>query len=116
MKKVVVKVEIYDTKNKKKAMKAVSSVSGINSIAMDMNEKKMTVIGEVDPVDIVGKLRKFWHTEIDSVGPPEEPKEPEPEKGDATDYIGAYNYPYRTRLYYLDNVAEKNPNASCIIS
>ncbi|XP_042503093.1 heavy metal-associated isoprenylated plant protein 39-like isoform X1 [Macadamia integrifolia] len=81
MKKVVVKVEVYDAKSKLKAMRAVSSVSGINSISVDMEKHLMTVIGEVDPVDIVGKLRKFWqHTVIDFVGPPEEPKKEEPKK------------------------------------
>ncbi|RWW16695.1 hypothetical protein GW17_00019410 [Ensete ventricosum] len=48
---------------------------------MDMKEKKMTVIGSVDPVSIVSKLRKFWHTNIVSVGPAkEEPKKEEPKK------------------------------------
>ncbi|XP_058105214.1 heavy metal-associated isoprenylated plant protein 39-like isoform X2 [Magnolia sinica] len=55
-------------------MKAVSSLSGIDSIAMDMKDKKLTVVGDVDPVNIVSKLRKLWHTEILSVGPAKEPE------------------------------------------
>jgi hypothetical protein len=34
-----------------------------------MKDQKMIVIGNVDPVDVVKKLKKFWHTEILTVGP-----------------------------------------------
>ncbi|KAF7826097.1 heavy metal-associated isoprenylated plant protein 39-like [Senna tora] len=48
---------------------------------MDMKEKKLTVIGTVDPVNVVSKLRKNWHTDIISVGPAKEPeKKEEPKK------------------------------------
>ncbi|KAM7494441.1 hypothetical protein LguiB_029050 [Lonicera macranthoides] len=52
--------------------------AGVESIAMDMKEKKLTVTGNIDPVDIVGKLRKLCHTDIVSVGPAA--KEPEKKK------------------------------------
>jgi hypothetical protein len=39
---------------------------------MDLKEKKLTVIGDIDPVDVVSKLRKIWHTEILAVGPAKE--------------------------------------------
>lgn len=54
---------------------------------MDMKERKLTVIGSVDPVSIVSKLRKYWPTtDIVLVGPAKEPekeKKEEPKKEEA---------------------------------
>ena len=57
---------------------------------MDMKDKKMTVIGDVDPVSIVGRLRKLCHPEILSVGPAKEPEkkeEPKKEEKDPKDQL-----------------------------
>ncbi|XP_042485375.1 heavy metal-associated isoprenylated plant protein 39-like [Macadamia integrifolia] len=86
----------------------------------------------MDPLNIVGKLHKYWHTEIDFIGPPEEPKAPELEKKEeekkdeaavkiaelikAIELGGGYNYPYMTSHYHLESIAEENPNACCVIS
>lgn len=113
--------------------------AGIDSIAMDMKAKKLTVVGDIDPVDVVSKLRKFWPTtEILTVGPAKEPekkkddgkKDGKKEEGNKKDddkkkdpneqaiaelmkLYRAYN-PYMTTYYHVQS-AEENPNA-CAIS
>lgn len=82
MKKVVLKLDFADEKTKQKAMKNISGISGIEAIAMDSKDKKLTVTGDIDPVAVVAKLRKLCHTEIVTVGPAKEPekKKDEPRK------------------------------------
>lgn len=106
---------------------------------MDMKEKKLTVVGDIDPVDVVSKLRKTWHTEILLVGPAKEPEKKKEEakkddgkkddnkkkdgggdkKKDESEQIAelvklykAHN-PYMTSYYHVQS-AEENPNACAI--
>lgn len=54
---------------------------GIDSITINMKEKNMTIVGAVDPISAVSKLRKLWPTYLVSVGPAKEPeKKEEPKK------------------------------------
>lgn len=133
------KLELYDDKAKKKAMRTVSGISGVDSIQLDMKDKKLTVIGDIDPVDIVSKLRKQCHTEIVSVGPAkeekkkeEQPKKDDQKKGDdnkkkdapkkdemaelAKLYPYYYNRPPMAEypVYYHRSPIEEDPNA-CVI-
>lgn len=95
--KVVVKLNILDEKEQRNAMRAVSDLkgksllcslhrylrlnllrvgmksivlrTGIHTISADLKDKKLTVIGNIDPVSVVIKLRKHYLTEIVTVDP-----------------------------------------------
>ncbi|XP_038877440.1 heavy metal-associated isoprenylated plant protein 39-like [Benincasa hispida] len=109
VKKIVLEMLIYDEKERRKAMKIVSELTGVNSISMEMKEKKMTVTGEVDPICVVRKLRKFRQTEIISVGPlKEEEKKKEDKLPEILDYRN--NIPF----YFIEEMSYGHPS-SCVI-
>ncbi|KAK4849532.1 hypothetical protein QYF36_025847 [Acer negundo] len=78
LRKLTLKLEPYNERGWKKALKTVSRVTEVESVSLDMKDKKLTVFGDIDPIDIVSKLRKFCTVEVVSVGPaikPEKKKE-----------------------------------------
>ncbi|CAD6260179.1 unnamed protein product [Miscanthus lutarioriparius] len=80
--KVVLKISaMSDEKVKQKAMETVADIYGINSIAADHKDQKMTVIGEMDTVLIAKKLKKFGKIDVVSVGPAKEEKKDEKKEG-----------------------------------
>ncbi|XP_038971549.1 heavy metal-associated isoprenylated plant protein 39-like [Phoenix dactylifera] len=114
-KKIVLKLDLHDDKAKARAMARVSSLQGIDSLAIDMKEKKLTVTGEVDPVDVVGKLKKCWYPEILSVGPAKEEKKKEEPKKEGDKKKEAYeDYKSPVAVYYWIQPAEESPCA-CVI-
>ncbi|KAL9349995.1 hypothetical protein Peur_057250 [Populus x canadensis] len=58
-----------DEKTKQKAIEAVANIYGVDSIAADLKEQRLTVIGEMDTVAIAKKLKKIGKIDIVSVGP-----------------------------------------------
>ncbi|KAF8769198.1 hypothetical protein HU200_006701 [Digitaria exilis] len=69
--KVVLLLDLQgnDVKEKRKVLKAVSTYPGLDLIAVDMKQRKLTVVGLVDPIELVTKLRKHWRAYIFYVGP-----------------------------------------------
>lgn len=58
-------------------------IAGVDSIEVDASKNTATVIGDVDPVKITVKIRKFSKcAQIVSVGPHPPPKKPEEKKED----------------------------------
>ncbi|XP_057504154.1 heavy metal-associated isoprenylated plant protein 39-like [Actinidia eriantha] len=76
--KVVLKVmTMADDKTKQKAIEAAADIYGVDSIAADVKEQKLTVVGEMDTVAVVKKLKKIGKVDILSVGPAKEEKKEE---------------------------------------
>ncbi|KAE9617395.1 putative heavy metal-associated domain, HMA [Lupinus albus] len=61
-------------------MKSVSGLSGVKSLLVDRKYQKITVTGDMDPVKVVNKLKKFCYVELDFVGPAKEENKGEKEQ------------------------------------
>ncbi|CAI9261655.1 unnamed protein product [Lactuca saligna] len=111
-KKVVYGVGVHDDKCKRKAMKAISSLEGIQSIDMNMKDKKLTIVGVVNPVCGYKKLTKVCHTEILIVEPAKKQTVETKSKQNEPKFQVQYN-PCTSHGYYV--TIEENPNR-CVIS
>ena len=88
----------------------------------------MTVVGAIDPIQVVGKLRKHWQAAVVTVGPKEEPKKAEPKKDEpkkvepkkdsaeqVSELVKLYkSYNPHTTTQYAVFSREEDPN-SCVI-
>ncbi|MED6203579.1 hypothetical protein PIB30_000663 [Stylosanthes scabra] len=130
--KMILNVNLHDEKAKQKAMKMVSSITGIESIAMEKKEKKMTVVGDFDAVEVVSKLRKAWHTDIVSLGPTTDKKDEGSKKNEKEKKAGGgdknnnddpiaelvklyKSYNPQMTMYYNVHSLEDNPNACALV-
>ncbi|XVE64226.1 hypothetical protein DITRI_Ditri07aG0084100 [Diplodiscus trichospermus] len=76
--KVVLKIlTMTDDKTKQKAMEAAADIYGVDSIAADVKDQKVTVIGQMDAVAVVKMLKKLGKVDIVAVGPAKEEKKEE---------------------------------------
>ncbi|GLJ38965.1 hypothetical protein SUGI_0794360 [Cryptomeria japonica] len=67
MKKIVLKTEMNSEKCKRKVLQTIAGIQGVDSVSVDLKEKRITVIGDADPVMLTNKLRKCRFTELVSV-------------------------------------------------
>ncbi|CAI8588664.1 unnamed protein product [Vicia faba] len=73
----VLKVDIDCFKCKKKLIKAVSSLQGIDKIEVDEEKGILTITGNADPYDIIIRIKKVRkNAKVLSIGPPLIPPPP----------------------------------------
>ncbi|XP_077252944.1 heavy metal-associated isoprenylated plant protein 43-like [Tasmannia lanceolata] len=76
--RTVLKVDISCQKCKKKLLKAVSGLEGIDKIELDAAKNTLTVTGDVDPYKIIVETRKTNKSvEVMTIGPPPPPPKPD---------------------------------------
>ncbi|KAI3701916.1 hypothetical protein L6452_27390 [Arctium lappa] len=70
---------MHGEKCRTKVLKAVSKLSGINEVSVVLEKQELIVIGDVDPVCLVCRVREIGkRAEIISVGPVTKPEVPKP--------------------------------------
>ncbi|KAJ3694323.1 hypothetical protein LUZ60_009803 [Juncus effusus] len=75
-KRTELKVDISCEKCKQKVLKAVSGLEGIDKIDANSEKGTLVVTGDVDPIDVIVRVRKAGkRAEIITIGPPPKPEE-----------------------------------------
>ncbi|KAK9062013.1 hypothetical protein SSX86_019197 [Deinandra increscens subsp. villosa] len=80
--RTVLKVQVSCEKSKKKILRAVSGLHGVDQIEIDGAKGTLTVTGDADPYEIISRTKKAGKfVEVVTVGPPPAPpKKPEEKK------------------------------------
>ncbi|KAM0022253.1 putative heavy metal-associated domain, HMA, heavy metal-associated domain superfamily [Helianthus debilis subsp. tardiflorus] len=80
--RTVLKVQLSGEKSKKKILRAVSGLQGVDHIEIDGAKGTLTVTGDADPYEIILRTKKSGKfVEVVTVGPPPAPpKKPEEKK------------------------------------
>ncbi|KAJ8567551.1 hypothetical protein K7X08_019759 [Anisodus acutangulus] len=79
--KTVLKVDVSCDKCKKKILKAVSGLPGVEKIEIDEAKGTLTVMGDADPYEVIVRSRKAGKfAEVVSIGPPPAPPKPDGQK------------------------------------
>ncbi|XP_073140057.1 heavy metal-associated isoprenylated plant protein 2-like [Henckelia pumila] len=79
--KTVLRVDVSCEKCKKKIIKAVLGLPGVDKVEVDGGKGILSVIGNADPYDIIVRTRKAAKfVEVVSVGPPPAPQKQEAQK------------------------------------
>ncbi|KAK9285066.1 hypothetical protein L1049_024251 [Liquidambar formosana] len=127
--RTVLKVDISCQKCKKKLLKAVSGLEGVEKVEVDVAKGTLTVTGDADPYEVIVRTRKAGKfAEVVSVGPPPAPpkkdgkekadekkgdeKKPEPK---AEIPMPCYTYPICEPVGFVRVDRWDEPNASCSI-
>ncbi|KAL2552827.1 heavy metal-associated isoprenylated plant protein 7-like [Forsythia ovata] len=128
--KTVLKVDISCEKCKKKLLKAVSGLQGIDKVEVDGAKGTLTVTGEADPYEIIVKTRKAGkYVEVVSIGPPpapqkqDGPKKPEekkpnekkPEEKAQAHIHTPFTYPICERIPVIPETRWEEPSPQCSI-
>ncbi|KAI3519224.1 hypothetical protein L1887_08251 [Cichorium endivia] len=80
--RTVLKVQLSCEKSKKKILRSVSGVQGVDKIEIDVAKGTVTVTGDADPYEIILRTKKAGKfVEVMTIGPPPAPpKKPDEKK------------------------------------
>ncbi|CAI9780549.1 unnamed protein product [Fraxinus pennsylvanica] len=128
--KTVLKVDISCEKCKKKLLKAVSGLQGIDKVEVDGAKGTLTVTGEADPYEIIVKTRKAGkYVEVVSIGPhpapqkqdgpkkaeEEKPNEKKPEEKAQAHIHTPFTCPICERIQVIPMTRWEEPSPQCSI-
>ncbi|CAN4080113.1 unnamed protein product [Withania somnifera] len=76
--KTVLRVDVSCDKCKKKILKAVSGLPGVEKVEIDGTKGTLSVTGDADPYEVIVRSRKAGKfAEVVSIGPPPAPPKPD---------------------------------------